>query len=175
MNFRRVAISLGVAVVLIAAAFYIYGRLQPFVKPTLAGNQWVGTWEIESVDGKRFEQRVWDESFSHLKADREIAVFINNHTFNDDGTFQLEAGFTLRGKPGGSISSWEGIYTLSSENYRMINTPPGIKERHWVKAFFILLLASTRQDTGTWNRQGGTLTLISTENGGGVMIFKKKK
>lgn len=111
------------------------------------------------------------------KEDRETATFTNNWTFNDDGMFRVEAGFTLRDKPGGFISSWEGIYTLSGENYRLIGgMPPATKDNPLLKALFILLSAARGKglDTGTWNRQGDTLTIISTECGE-VMIFKKKK
>ena len=139
-------------------------------------DEWVGTWSLESVDGERFEQRVWDESFSH--EDRETATFINNWTFNDDGMVQSEVGFTIRDKSGGFTSSFEGIYTLSGENYRLIWTPPTTKDSHLLKALFILLLAvrgeDKYQDTGTWNRQGDTLTIISTDSGE-VMVFKKKE
>ena len=142
------------------------------------GNQWVGTWSLESVDGERFEQRVWDESFSHK--DRETATFINNWTFNDDGTVQSEIGFTIRDKRSAGKTSWamEGIYTLSGENYRLIWTPPATKESPLLTALFILLRAvrgeDKGQDTGTWSRQGDTLNIISTDSGE-VMVFKKKE
>lgn len=142
------------------------------------GNQWVGTWSLESVDGERFEQRVWDESFSHK--DREIATFINNWTFKDDGTVQSEVGFTIRDKrsAGTTSSTIEGIYTLSGENYRLIWTPPATQESPLLKVLFILLRAARGedkgQDTGTWSRQGDTLTIISTDSGE-VLVFKKKK
>lgn len=142
------------------------------------GNQWVGTWSLESVDGERFEQRVWDDSFSH--ADRETATFINNWTFNDDGMVQFEVGFTIRAKRSAGTTAWEGegIYTLSGENYRLIWTPPATKGSPLLNALFILLRAvrgeDKGQDTGTWSRQGDTLTIISADSGE-VLVFKKKE
>ena len=141
-------------------------------------DEWVGTWSLELVDGERFEQRVWAESFSHK--DRETATFINNWTFNDDGTVQSKVGFTTRDKRSAvtSLSTFEGIYTLSGENYRLLWTPPATKDSPLLTALFILLHAvrgeDKGQDTGTWNRQGDTLTIISTDSGE-VMVFKKKE
>ena len=86
------------------------------------GNEWVGTWSLETIDGESFEQDFADE-------DVEVAIFINNWTFNDDGTFQWEIGFTARDKQDSTgdeytfSSTIDGTYTLSGENFTLIETP----------------------------------------------------
>ena len=93
-----------------------------------------------------------------------ISIVTNNWTFNNDGTLEAEIGFKLGNQEGGSeiaitsSSKITGTYSLSGSNYTL--TLEGIP------------IASLKENTGAWSREGNTLTLNS-DNGDSI-VFKKK-
>jgi hypothetical protein len=128
---------------------------------------WVGTWEIETVDGQSYEQ-VFEEEFGGNEVN--VSVVTNNWTFNDDGTIEAETRIKIEGGQGGSeitatiSQNATGTYSLSGPTYTLtleitIN-------------FFGEAETETDEDTGTWSRSGNTLTLNSDD--GETIVFKKK-
>ena len=89
-------------------------------------NDWVGTWEIETVDGESFEQAFAEEGVN-------VSIVTNNWTFNDDGTMETEFAMKFEVKEEGFEFSGEGsikvmgTYTLSGSNYTLT---PHSSRRH---------------------------------------------
>ena len=130
-------------------------------------NEWVGTWEIDTVDGESFEQTL-DEEWG--EGEVNVSVVTNNWTFNSDGTVEVESRIKIEGAEGGSditatiSQNATGTYSLSGSTYTLtleitIN-------------FFGEAETETEEDTGTWSRSGNTLTLNSDD--GSTIVFKKK-
>ena len=128
---------------------------------------WVGTWEIESVDGQSYEQ-YFEEQLGGGAVN--VSVVNNNWTFNDDETIEVEIQIKVEGGQGGSgitatiSQNAAGTYSLSDSSYTFtleitIN-------------FLGEAETETEEDTGTWSRSGNTLTLNSEE--GETIVFKKK-
>ncbi len=124
-------------------------------------NEWVGTWSLDTFGGQTLEQVLEQELGTEGVT---VSIVINNWTFNDDGTLEAEISFKL-GNQGGdsafaitSSSKTTGTYSLSGSNYTLtLEEAP---------------IASLKESTGTWYREGNTLTLNS-DNGGSI-AFKKK-
>ena len=137
-------------------------------------NQWVGTWEMESIDGESLEQSFGeDEEFGDAEIDFSITA--NEWTFSDDGTMEMELGMKFEVKEQGLEFSGQGsmkimgTYSLSGSNYTLTSTEvegTGLFEGE------AALIGSTDEDTGTWSRSGNTLTLNSDD--GTTVVFKKK-
>ena len=112
-------------------------------------NEWVGTWSLETFDGQNYEM-FW--------ASLGSSVITNSMTFHEDGTWDSE--FALEGL--GTIKTM-GTYSLSGSNYT-------------VSGFDFSITAEEEtgsdEDTGTWSREGNTLTI--TSNDGTVIVLKKK-
>ena len=130
-------------------------------------NDWVGTWEIDTVDGQSFEQ-TFDEELG--EGEINVSVVNNNWTFNDDGTIEAETQIKIEGGQDGSeitatiSQNATGTYSLSGSTYTLtleitIN-------------FFGETETETDEDTGTWSRSGNTLTLNSDD--GETIVFKKE-
>ena len=88
----------------------------------------------------------------------------NNWMFNNDGTLEAEIGFRL-GNQGSdsaialtSTIKTAGTYSLSGSNYTLILED--------------IPIAALKESTGTWSREGNTLTLNSDH--GDNIAFKKK-
>lgn len=108
------------------------------------GNEWVGTWSLDSLDGQNYEA-FW--------AALGFSIVTNNWTFHNDGTW--EAQLILEGLA--AVKSM-GTYSLSGSNY----TATGLSDA----------LEGTETDAGTWSREGNDLTI--TSNGGTVIVLKKQ-
>jgi len=105
-------------------------------------SEWVGTWRLESLDGHNYEA-FWDAL--------GFSIVTNSWTFHDDGTWEAE----LILEEEAAVKSM-GTYSLSGSDY----TATGLSEA----------LEDTEADSGTWSRQGNTLTI--TSNGGTVIGLK---
>lgn len=130
-------------------------------------NDWGGTWAIESIDGESYELSLKEE-FGGDEVD--VSIVTNDWTFYDDGTLEVENKIKIEGGQGGSeitatiSQNATGTYSLSGSSYTLtleitIN-------------FLGEAEIETVEDTGTWSREGNTLTLTSDD--GEVIVFKKK-
>ncbi len=122
------------------------------------GDNWIGTWAIATLDGQSYEQILKEDEGENA------SLVTNNWTFNDDGT--MEAKMTVQ--ISGEVSSLEliGTYTLSGFNYTLTLTATK------GTGFFEIDTGDTEEDTGTWSRDGSTLTLNSED--GTIIVFQKK-
>ena len=102
------------------------------------GNEWVGTWTIESIDGLNYEMFWTSLGYS---------VVTNNITFHDDGTLDIEVGVE-----GLATTKAMGTYSLSGSNY----TASGLNVSTTAEED-----TGSDEDTGTWVREGNTLTITS--------------
>ena len=139
-------------------------------------DNWVGTWSLETVDGQSYGQ-LFAEEFA--EEDINASIVTNNWTFNSDGTMEVELAVKFTGKIEGvdtsaSVSSKAtGTYSLSDANYTLIitsgttvlTTPEGVETEPFTED-------DVDEDTGTWVRDGSTLTLSSDD--GEIIVFKKK-
>ena len=124
-------------------------------------NEWVGTWSLDTYDGQTLEQVLEQELGTEGVT---VSIVTNSWTFNDDGTLEAEISFQI-GNQGGdsafaitSSSKTTGTYSLSGSNYTLT-----LEE---------IPIASLKESTGAWSREGDTLTLNS--GNGGSIGFKKK-
>ena len=120
-------------------------------------NAWVGTWNLESVDGA---------PVSDLFADDEEIVSAYSHwTFDADGTWEVEFTIEYEYQNGGQFHGLisveaSGVYTLDGSNYVMI-----------VEVDPELFFEDDNRNTGTWFRVDDTLTLTAED--GSVAVFKR--
>ena len=130
------------------------------------GNEWVGTWAIETINGENYEQFLAEEGGAEGV---NVSIVTNNWTFNDDGTMEAELAVKIEAKEGGTQFSVQssvklmGTYSLSSSSYTLKITTEGE-----ATTFF----GGADEDTGTWSRSGNTLTL--NRDDGSTIVFKKK-
>ena len=124
-------------------------------------NEWGGTWSLDTFDGQTLEQVLEQELGTEGVT---VSIVTNNWTFNDDGTLEAEISFKI-GNQGAdsafaitSSSKTTGTYSLSGSDYTLT-----LEE---------IPIASLKESTGTWSREGDILTLNS-DNGGSI-AFKKK-
>ena len=122
---------------------------------------WVGTWSLQTIDGENW--RLLAAIFGGTVEDK--------WTFDDDGTWEMELTLTILGEKESSEAS--GTYTLTDDTFSMATSDP---------EFSLDLSLSIEVDdasdseqsfeiTGTWVRDGDTLTL--TDSDGQVLVFKK--
>ena len=129
-------------------------------------NDWVGTWSIETIDGQSLDQ-TFAEDFGEESINPSIVT--NNWTFDSDETMEGEFAVKLEAKEGGTEFSVQssvkimGTYSLSGSNYTLTITTEGE-----ASTFF----GGADEDTGTWSREGNTLTLNSDD--GSTIVFKKQ-
>ena len=141
-------------------------------------NEWVGTWTLETVDGENIQVqfaaiKLLLEAFGETETDFS---YIDIWTFDDDGTWDREVTIEIETAGDREISSFEimGTYSLSDSNYTItVNeltvTAEGSSDfEEEVDAG--PELGDT--ETGTWSRNGNTLTL--TGDSGQVLGLKKK-
>ena len=140
-------------------------------------DNWVGTWSLETVDGQSYGQ-LFAEDFAE-EEDINFSIVTNKWTFNSDGTMEIEIAVKFTGEIDGvdvsaSISAkGTGTYSLSDANYTLtftsgttvITTPEGVETEPFTEE-------DGDEDTGTWARDGSTLTLFSDE--GETIVFKKR-
>ncbi len=124
---------------------------------------WEGTWILDTIDGESYSQLI--------ERDEQIpsTLVTNNWTFNSDGTWNTELISTLTAAVGNlpvgstlSITA-EGTYSLSGSHFTII-TDKAVSN--------VLGELDTGTTTGTWNREGDTLTV--DYDGGSTYGFKKK-
>ena len=124
-------------------------------------NEWVGIWSLETFDGQTLSQVLKRELATEGVT---LSIVTNDWTFNNDGTLEAEIGFKLGNQGGDSAfaitSSIKtiGTYSLSGSNYTLT-----LQE---------IPIASLKESTGTWSREGNILTLNSDNSGS--ITFKKK-
>ena len=137
-------------------------------------NEWVGTWAIETVDGKNVQAQF--EAFALLAqafGEKVDISYIDAWTFDDDGTWHREVTLDVETADERETTSFEvmGTYSLSGSNYTLTVT----------EGDFTLSTDDVETETefdfeeieaGTWSRKGDTLTLTSDD--GTTLGFKKK-
>ena len=133
-------------------------------------NEWIGTWAIERIDGESIEQTFAEGEELGI----DFSIVPNSWTFNDDGTMDAEfgiefetkeEGFTISGSGGMRIT---GTYSLSGSRYTL--TPTTVKGTGILEGAPPPIAAT--EDTGTWSREGNTLTLTNDDSS--TIVFKKK-
>ena len=135
-------------------------------------NEWVGTWEIETIDGESLDQGFTND-FGY--ADINLSITANEWTFDSDGTMEVEFGMKFEVKEQGLAISGEGsmkitgTYSLTGDNYTL--TPTNVEGTGLFEGD-VDPVGPTDDDTGTWSRSGNTLTLNSDD--GSTIVFKKK-
>ena len=140
-------------------------------------NEWVGTWAVETIDGTNVQSQF--EAFALLAKSfgEEVDIsYIDNWTFDDDGTWHREVTLDVEtaGDRETTSSEFMGTYSLSGSNYTItVNDVTVIVEGD------VDFLEEAETDfesgdieTGTWSRNGDTLTL--TSDAGMVLGLKKK-
>ncbi len=147
------------------------------------GDEWIGTWTLESVGGQSIQQQV--EAIELLVAafgagETDIS-YTDDWTFDSDGKWHRDVTWSERtaSKQVTTPFGFMGTYSLSGSNY-MLTLTEGVctaltTDTDNVKGGIIELETESdfaKIDTGTWARNGGTLTL--TSDGGHVLVFKKK-
>ena len=131
-------------------------------------NEWVGTWTLESIDGEALELAFAEEGV-------DVSIDPNSWTFNDDGTMEVEFGIKLELKEEGleiaaeGAMNMTGTYALSGANYTL--TPIEVTGTG-LYGEDVEPVGPTDEDTGTWARNGNTLTLNSDDNS--TIVFQKK-
>ena len=137
-----------------------------------ADDDWVGTWEIDTIDGQSLDQS-FAEDFGDAETD--LSITANDWTFDSDGMMEVEFGMKFEVKEGGLTVSGEGsmkmigTYTLSGSNYTL--TPTEVEGTGLFEGE-VESVGLTDEDTGTWSRTGDTLTINSDD--GNTIVFKKK-
>ena len=133
-------------------------------------NAWVGTWAIETIDGKSVEQ-VYGEVLTV-----PVSIVTYNWTFNSDGTVEAEFTFEIDGLETSKVIM--GTYSLTGSDFTLsliaavkVEVPEGTIDG----------LEETYEDIGTWSRKGNTLTINSkgsllaiSSNDDFTIVFRKK-
>ena len=116
---------------------------------------WVGSWTRETFDDQTLEQ--WVEEFEEDEG-VSITITANSWTFSSDGSMEQE--FALKGGSlQGSVKA-TGIYWLSGSDFTltfMAIKATGVFNGGEIKNADTATGVLTY--TGTWHRQGNTLTL----------------
>ena len=119
-------------------------------------NNWVGTWALETLNGK------------------SLPITVNEWTFNDDGTMEVQVGMKFERKREdiallgeGSIKI-TGTYSLSGSNFTL--TPTTIEGIGVLGD--VAPVSLTEEVTGTWSRKGNTFTLNYPD--GSTLVLKKQ-
>ncbi len=124
-------------------------------------NEWVGAWNFKSVGDVDF--------VSGRESAAELGISVKYLlTFNSDGTWQSEVTAEIGGAP--LTHRATGTYSLSGANYTMSGTAD-IFSVAWAKNEISFEEVGPLEDSGTWVRKGGTLTL--TNDDGTVIVLKK--
>lgn len=136
------------------------------------GNELVGTWRLESVDGATIQQTI--DQFKQLAAafGQEIEIsYTEDWTFESDGVWRRESTLVAPNDAGEvETSSFEatGTYALSGSNYSItITGTKGEDVTEGIQADIDFDFADIIN--GTWSIDGSTLTLTGV--GGTVLGF----
>ena len=137
-----------------------------------ADTDWVGTWYLESVDGTSIQQQltVFKQLAAAFGQVLEIS-YADDWTFNDNGTWHRNTTYEVDEGNGQETTSIEGMgtYTLAGSSYSLTVTEvTGDVETDAIE----LELDFEEIVSGTWSRNGNTLTL--TGDDGTTLSFKKK-
>ena len=135
-------------------------------------NDWVGRWSVESnffgTAEKHFEQALAEQWGQEVEIDASTT-----YEFNDDGTFESKVSQVIRGK-GLSLSggaTTRGSYTLDGDRYLIeMGGPEDTEVWGYVMEEDIDFAKMTL--SGTWVRDGDTLTLTDDDNM--VVVWKKE-
>ena len=141
-------------------------------------NEWVGTWAVETIDGENIQVQfeaieLLAEAFGE---ERDIS-YTDNWTFDDDGTWHREVTMKVETADDRETASSEfmGTYSLSGSDYTItVNDVTVIAEGDvdfLEEADAETDFESGDIETGTWSRNGDTLTLTSDDDE--VIVFKK--
>ena len=137
--------------------------LQPLIEPTELtepGNEWVGSWSLETIDGEQLEL-----PFPPPDPNITVSTYRNEWIFRNDGTWSAEILFEFTYTDQDALSlinggQMSGTYELSGQEYKLMLQEGG--------GFF--LETPDEADTGTWQRVDDTLTLHSSD--GSVVVLK---
>ena len=137
-------------------------------------NDWVGTWKIETADGENYEQLFEENLEAEFGEGVNVSIVANEWRFNNDGTLERELAFKVTGKIGdedisGTLTlKGTGTYSLSGSNYTVTYT---LQEdgTGWFEGEEETF---TEEASGTWSREGNTLTINSDD--GTTIVFKRK-
>ena len=117
-------------------------------------NDWVGTWELTTVDGQS-----WDRFLA--EDDVNVSIHTNNWRFDNDGSLKVIVEFQIETKEGvivPVVHEASGTYSLTDSGYTLKFEGVGTD-------FF-------KDSTGTWLRTRHTLKLTSDD--GTIIRFTEK-
>ena len=142
-------------------------------------NEWVGTWSLETVDGKNVQAQF--EAFALLAQafGEEVDIsYIDAWTFDGDGTWRREATLEVKLAADQAMTSTKimGAYSLSGSDYTLTVNDATLTAEGNAELLEETDIGSDFEsgytETGTWSRTGNTLTL--TSDAGMVLGLKKK-
>ena len=143
-------------------------------------NEWVGAWTLESIDGENIRAQI--EAIEWLlnayEGEETDLSYDDEWTFDNDETWHAEITTAVEtaGDRGAQTTEVSGTYSLSDSNYTLtINDVTAT-----ISGESDILgdtgsgtpFESGSTETGTWSREGNTLTLDS--NTDETIVFKKK-
>ena len=117
-------------------------------------NPWVGTWTRETFDGLSLAE--WVKEYEEDEG-VSITITANSWTFNSDGLMEME--FALKGRSLQGSVKFTGTYSLSGSNFTitfMAGKATGVFNGGEINSADTIGVLTY---TGTWHRQGNTLTL----------------
>ena len=138
------------------------------VSPESPENEWIGRWARDTFEGLPLAEWV-----KEVEQDEGVSITItaNSWTFSSDGSMEIEFAFE-----GGSLQGsfkWTGTYSLSGSNYTITITESkttGVFSAEEGNAESATGVFTT---TGTWYRQGNTLTINFGDDGDPIILRKK--
>lgn len=126
-------------------------------------NDLVGVWTIETIDGQ-----TWAEAYS-FEGEIALADSFSIWTFYPDGEFELLLGWTPAPNSAGVFYLPQiyfrigGTYAVTGSSYTMT-----VRE----SIGFFDMAEGDETMSGTWSREGDTLTL--TDNEGTVIVLRER-
>ena len=150
--------------------FVIFGlggcdQIVPLIPTEPEENDFVGVWTIHTIDGQTVE-----ETFP-VQDEVALADSFVIWTFYADGGFELLSGWTPAPDPAGTYVlpqvyfRIKGTYTVTGSGYTMTMM---VEE----SIGFFDMAEGDETMSGTWVREGDTLTLTDTD--GTVIVLKEK-
>ena len=118
-------------------------------------NAVIGTWAVQSFDGETIE-----EAFGDLDFEGTEASFFSEWTFYENGRWNwvTELDIGTEDPFSGSFSlDIGGTYTITGSSYTLTFDEEAIE--------FLEIEAGEERTTGTWIKEGSTLTLIDDDDG----------
>ena len=147
-------------------------RVCSLEKPHPRASDWFGRWSVESDFSVTFEEDF--ERAIAAKHGQEVEIDLSTtYEFNSDGTFESKISQVIRGK-GLSLSGGatiRGAYTLAGDSYLIeMGGPENIEVTGYVSEEDMEFAKMTL--SGTWVRDGDTLTLTADDN---IVVVLKKE